>query len=122
MEGTPIHPSSSLRRPVTPLLFGSEFPQPRGWGQGRKEGQLCWGSRRVRTRACVDVAFLGQLLVLHYLSLGQRGWSGESYCWASYGNLINLLATAPTGLLSWLFVSCSQLVPWVVVVGGVRGV
>lgn len=38
--------------------------------------------------------------------------------WASYGNLINLFTTAPTGLLSWLFVSCSQLVPWVVVFGG----
>lgn len=96
MEGTPIHPSSSLRRPVTPLLFGSEFPQPRGWGQGRKEGQLCWGSRRVRTRACVDVAFLGQLLVLHYLSLGQRGWSGES---SESQGLVPLAQTQKEGLL-----------------------
>lgn len=85
VAGTPVHPSNSLRRPVTPLPYswgfsGSEFPHPRGWGQGRKEGQLRWGSRPVRTGARVDVALLGQLLGLHYLSLGQRGWSGESYC------------------------------------------
>lgn len=40
---------------------------------------------------------------LHYLSLGQRGWSGESHCPAAYGNLINLFTTAPTGLLSQAF-------------------
>ena len=79
------------------------------------------GFQACEDKGRVDVAFLGQLLGLHYLSLGQRGWRGESYCRASYGNLINLLATAPTGLLSRLFVSCSQLVPWVVVVGGVGG-
>ena len=85
VAGTPVHPSKSLRRPVTPLPYsqsfsGSEFPHPRGWGQGRKEGQLRWDSRPVRTGARVDVALLGQLLGLHYPSLGQRGWSGESYC------------------------------------------
>lgn len=44
-----------------------------------------------------------KLLGLYYLSLGQRGWSGESHCWASYGNLINLFTKAPTGLLSQAF-------------------
>lgn len=50
-----------------------------------------------------QATLLGLLLGLHYLSRGQRGWSGESHCWALYGNLINLFTTDPTGLLSQAF-------------------
>ena len=52
---------------------------------------------------------------------GTKGLEWRILLSASYGNLINLSATAPTGLLCRLFVSCSQLVPWVVVVGGLGG-
>lgn len=95
-------PSTSLRRPLTPLLPLFRNPSGTGLGRGREEGQLRGGSRPVR-RTDGDVALLGQLLGLHHLRLGQRSWSGESHCWASYGNLINLFTTAPTGLLSQAF-------------------
>lgn len=74
----------------------------RAGGRTGEEGQLCGCSRPECSRH--KAVLLGkQLLGLHYLSLGQRGWSGESHCWAAYGNLINLFTTAPTGLLSQAF-------------------
>lgn len=107
--------SSSLRRPLTPILdhteiLGFRIPLPTGkegaWpdgagGRAGKEGQLCGGSRPEwrRGHRCPP----GPAPRLHYLSPRQRGWRGESHCWASYGNLINLFTTAPTGLLSQAF-------------------
>lgn len=126
MEGTPIHPSSSLRRPVTPLPY-SEFlwfrvPSAMGLGAG-PEG----GAAVLELQACEDKGPCGCRLpgAAPRAPLPQPGTKGLEWrilLSASYGNLINLSATAPTGLLCRLFVSCSQLVPRVVVVGGLGGV
>lgn len=101
----PAPASSFLRRPLTPFLDesyrNSLIPNA---GLGAAQG------RRGSCVAAPDLSGEGarpppwaSSSGLHYLSLGQRGGSGESHCPAAYGNLINLFTTAPTGLLSQAF-------------------
>lgn len=72
-----------------------------GWGGAGEAGQLP-GLRASEEQGLPQPLSAGSP-GLHYLSREQRGWRGESHCWPSYGNLINLFTAAPTGPLSPAF-------------------